>query len=161
MPKGVYPRRPSLINPSKAPKKPTKKTTYTKTCPTCAETFKAKRKDKVFCCDVHRTYFNQGEIPKAIQEKADRLRAPRTERARVAKEKRDQEKATIAANHVILEKARELYLEADTQNWNDQIAKETDPVEKAEMIRIRDEGLARIKDAVSVPDRYMKTARVR
>lgn len=81
MPRGVYPRRPNLINPPKPPEKPRPKV-YVKTCPTCAEHFKAKRKDKRFCCDVHRTYFHQGEIPKATQERADELRAKRAERVR-------------------------------------------------------------------------------
>lgn len=162
MPKGVYPRRPNLLNKtSKKPEKPTKKkpTTYKKTCPTCAEAFEAKRKDKRFCCDLHRTYFNQGEIPKAIQEKADQLREKRTERARVAKEKREEAKALKAAHMVIQEKARQLHLEEFAADWDAQIAAEDRPAVKAELVQIRDEGIAKIQSDVSVNDRYMKAVR--
>jgi len=169
MPRGVYPRspkvrlfpmgvQPNAANPTKKPRRKNK-TTTTKTCPTCAETFEAKRKDKRFCCDVHRTYYNQDAIPKVIQEKADAIRAQRTERAQAAKAKREEAKALKAAHMVIQEKARQLHLEEFAAGWDAQIAAEDRPAVKAELVKIRYEGIARIQSDESVNDRYMKAVR--
>jgi hypothetical protein len=162
MPRGVYERRPSLLNnkntTTKTPKK--KPTIYTKTCPTCAETFKAKRKDKVFCCNLHRTYFNQDDIPKAIQVRANELREKRTDRLRVAKEKREADKARHAAHLAIRKKALELYLEVCTQSYNDLIETETDPDQRLAWVEARDENIERLKSAdCGIPDRYWEQAK--
>jgi len=155
MPRGVYRR---AIR-KKQPKPTTKPKSYMKTCPICAETFKAQRGHARFCSDTCNKRNERGSIPPEVQAKADALRTERTARAAKAKVKRDADKAHQKAYRAILEKARELHLATYEQQWNEAIADETDPIEKAEFIRIRDEGLANIAAAASVPEPFMKTAR--
>lgn len=59
----------------------------TKTCPVCAETFRASRSDQLYCSDLHRWYANKG-IPKHILEEAAELRQSRTKTAAVRRETR-------------------------------------------------------------------------
>ena len=159
MPKGVYPRRPNLLNPKPKSKPKPKPALKTKTGPICAETFHTKRRHAQFCSNTCLKRHERGSIPSKVQGKADELRAQRNARAAASKAKRDEEKANQRAYRAILEKARELYLATYEQGWNEAITAETDPVEKAEMIRLKDQGLARIASAASVPDRFMKTVR--
>ena len=103
-----YTRTTPKPRPSRA--KPKK----TKTCPICAQNFKASRSDQNFCSATCRARSHRG-IPDAVVDQAQALRDKRTEAQRKAKGKRDAERerkvkakaareAAIAAEAPIREK---------------------------------------------------------
>ena len=78
-----------------------------RTCPICAELFKANRSDQLFCSTTCRVSNHTGEIAKATREKAEALRSERTARVVANKVKREQRKIEAEALRIEKEAAEQ------------------------------------------------------